>query len=323
MSQTLPVAFEHDPDAERVDVTVGGELFTAYRYDHTLPGLKKPVLHPILTPGGNHLTRGYPVDPRPEDRRDHLHHAGLWFSYGNVNGTDFWNNNDEVPEDEREEYGVTRHRGIERAEGGDDGGELTVRMAWLTPDDRAVLDQETTYAVRGRPGERVLDHRTTLSANEDVTLFDDKEGLLCVRLARELEHPPDETIAGPAEDATSDPDPTGEYLTSEGVRGTDAWGTRARWIRLTGALGGEDLTVGVLDHPGNVGHPTHWVARGYGPLGPNPIAPSIFEDADPMDLALAAGESLAVRYRIIVHDGTLPPEALEDRYRAFAGAEGS
>jgi hypothetical protein len=49
-------------------------------------------LYPLIADGGITVTRGYPLEPRPGERVDHPHHAGLWFNYGEVNGFDFWNN---------------------------------------------------------------------------------------------------------------------------------------------------------------------------------------------------------------------------------------
>jgi hypothetical protein len=72
----------HEAD-RRVDVLVGGKPFTSYVWPTTL---KKPVLYPIVSSKGVIVTRGYPLDPRPNERIDHPHHAGLWFNYGDVNG---------------------------------------------------------------------------------------------------------------------------------------------------------------------------------------------------------------------------------------------
>src|SRR3979411_3145644 len=82
----------HDAD-RRVDVTVGGKPFTSYIWPTTL---KKPVLYPIRSSTGAVVTRGFPLEPRPNERVDHPHHAGLWFNYGDVNGLDFWNNSDSI-----------------------------------------------------------------------------------------------------------------------------------------------------------------------------------------------------------------------------------
>jgi Methane oxygenase PmoA len=82
----------------RVDVMIDGQPFTSYMWP---TALKKPVLYPLRTATGIVVTRGYPLEPRPGERTDHPHHAGLWFNYGSVNGIDFWNNSEAIkPEDE-------------------------------------------------------------------------------------------------------------------------------------------------------------------------------------------------------------------------------
>src|SRR4051812_34523931 len=80
--------------ARRVDVYVNDELFTSYIYPTTI---KKPVLYPIRASSGTIVTRGFPLEPRPGERVDHPHQVGLWFTYGDVNGLDFWNNSDAIP----------------------------------------------------------------------------------------------------------------------------------------------------------------------------------------------------------------------------------
>ena len=86
-----------DEAHRRVDVTIDGQAFTSYIWPTTL---KKPTLYPLITDDGVTVTRGYPLEPRPNERVDHPHHAGMWFNYGNVNGFDFWNNSDAIkPED--------------------------------------------------------------------------------------------------------------------------------------------------------------------------------------------------------------------------------
>src|SRR5690606_32999404 len=60
----------------RVDIIIDGTLFTSYLYG---ANLTKPVLYPILTSKGNVITRGWPLDPREDERTDHPHHIGLWF----------------------------------------------------------------------------------------------------------------------------------------------------------------------------------------------------------------------------------------------------
>ena len=83
-----------------VAVTVDGAPFTAYTWADEGFFLAKPVLYPILTGSGTPVTRGFPIAPRPKERVDHPHHIGLWFNFGNVNGLDFWNNSEDIKEEE-------------------------------------------------------------------------------------------------------------------------------------------------------------------------------------------------------------------------------
>ena len=63
----------------------------------------------------------------------------------------------------------------------------------------------------------------------------------------------------------------GDYLTSEGKKGDAVWGTRGKWAMLSGTVGGEPVTIAILDHPKNPGYPTYWHARGYGLFAANPL----------------------------------------------------
>src|SRR6202789_4702735 len=63
-----------DEAHQRVDITIDGKPFTSYIWPTSL---KKPVLYPLITDEGVTVTRGYPLEPRPGERVDHPHHAGL------------------------------------------------------------------------------------------------------------------------------------------------------------------------------------------------------------------------------------------------------
>src|SRR5512143_813211 len=173
--------------SNRVDVLVDGQPFTSYLWPDTL---KKPVLYPLRTASGTVVTRGYPLEPRPGERIDHPHHVGLWFNYGDVNGLDFWNNSDAIKPAERHKYGTIRHVRIKRAESGKDHGEIEVEMQWLNPDGKPLLRENTTFIFHAGPNLRAIDRITTLTAlDERVVFHDNKEGVIGLRVARQLEQP--------------------------------------------------------------------------------------------------------------------------------------
>src|SRR5512145_454787 len=93
-----PVDVRPVPAERRVDVTVGGQPFTAYIWPERLA---KPVLYPLRSARGTIVTRGFPLDPRPGERVDHPHHVGFWLNYGDLDGVDFWGNSEAIPPEER------------------------------------------------------------------------------------------------------------------------------------------------------------------------------------------------------------------------------
>lgn len=318
-----------DPEAQRVDVLVDGQLFTAYLYADTLSVLKKPVLYPIRAAGGTPVSRGYPVDPKPGERVDHPHHIGLWLNYGDVNGLDFWNNSDAVSAERRDEMGTIRHGDVESTESGDGAGELVVSAHWLAPDDEPLLAERTRFIFRAAPDVRIIDRITQLTALEQAVSFEDnKEGMLGLRVTRALEMPAEGPVKvvgqdGAVVETTSNAGVTGRYRNAEGVSGyPDVWGKRARWMTLSGVVEGDSVTVAILDHPANVGHPTYWHARDYGLFAANPLGQAVFSEGEErLAFALDPGESTTFRYRVVVFSGDASTAAVEDWYADFTAAD--
>src|SRR5213082_703006 len=115
-------------DQRRVDVLVDGKPFTAYIYPTTV---KKPVLYPLRAASGTVITRGWPLEPRPGERVDHPHHVGLWLTYSDVNGLDFWNNSDAIPAARAPKMGTIVHRAVRHLESGQGAGALEVTAEWV------------------------------------------------------------------------------------------------------------------------------------------------------------------------------------------------
>jgi hypothetical protein len=313
----------------RVDVLVGGKPFTSYVWPTTL---KKPVLFPLRSANGVVVTRGYPLEPRPGERVDHPHHAGLWFNYGDVNGLDFWNNSDAIPAAQASKYGTISHRSVRSVKSGVGEGVLETTEEWVTPDNTPLLREETRYVFRAGPGLRGVDRITTLTALDTaVTFHDTKEGMLGLRVARSLEQPSTEPVRLLEQDGSITTVPaadtagiTGRYRSSEGLRGDSVWGTRARWTALDGNVEGEPVTIAILDHPRNPGFPTYWHARGYGLFAANPLGVKDFTNGQrSLELHLEPGESTTFRYRILILTGPDATGRIESEYRDFTGQGGS
>ena len=313
------------PAERRVDVFVGGEPFTAYIWPERLA---KPVLFPIRTAGGTLVTRGFPLEPRPGERVDHPHHVGLWLNYGDVNGVDFWNNSEALAPDEAAKMGTIHHRAIKHAEGGPEGGTLEVEADWVMPDGSTVLKETTEFVFRGTKDSRTIDRVSRLTVPDGrarVLFADNKEGVLGLRVTRALEAPSkkpevftDASGTPTAVPVLNNEGVNGVYTSSEGLEGGAVWGTRARWVALSGHVEDEDVVVLLLDHPANPGHPTYWHARGYGLFAANPLGQKVFSTGrEELDLALDPGEKTVFRHRLAVLPGPFSTERAEAAWRAF------
>src|SRR5579875_3314573 len=212
---------------QRVDITVDGRPFTSYIWPATV---KKPVLFPIVDADGVTLTRGYPLAPRAGERTDHPHHDGLWFNYSNVNGFDFWNNSDAIPPERAPKMGTIVFDKIVSHKSGPTKGELVTNSTWIDGNKHPILAETTRYVFAQDGSMRRIDLIVTLKALDQAVFHDDKDGLLGLRVARWLESPEEKGgtftdsngVATPVAAAANLPGvapPTGEYLTSEGVKG--------------------------------------------------------------------------------------------------------
>ena len=107
-----------------------------------------------------------------------------------------------------------------------------------------MLEETTRFEFSGTMHQRIIDRITVLKANTDVLFKDAKDGLLGLRLAHALEMPTtkDQKFTDDKGNITvvkggTDTIPNGNYLTSEGKQGNDAWSTRGRWCKVYGQDG--------------------------------------------------------------------------------------
>jgi hypothetical protein len=298
----------HLPEEKRVNILMDGQLFTSYIYPDDL---EKPVLYPVMAPGNIELTRGFPLEPRAFERTDHPHHVGIWFNYGDVNGLDFWNNSYRVPEDRKDRYGTIRHREVVGTESGKTG-ELQVQAEWQNAAGETLLEEATTLHFFEENGDRIIDRVVTLRAKDQPVLFEDnKEGMIAIRVARELEFPSDKPLkltdaqGKPQEEAVlNNEGVSGNYLSSEGKEGGEVWGTRAQWMKLYGEINDTPVAIAIIDHPQNPGYPTYWHARTYGLFAANTLGQKVFsEGKEALNYRLTPGEEVTFRYRMVFSGG--------------------
>jgi hypothetical protein len=312
------------PSEKKVEVRYNDKLLTAYCFfDLT----EKPVLFPIKTVSGVNITRGYPVAPRAGERTDHPHHLGLWMNYESVNGLDFWNNSSAISPEKKSHYGSIRHKSLIVSQDKNHPSLETISH-WVNQEGQVLLEEKTLFVFAIKGSDFIIDRIATLEAKVPEVLFKDvKDGMLGIRVARELEMPSKES--GKFVDssgnvtAVSEMDNTkvtGMYTNHEGLMGDEVWGKRSQWACLKGKKDGETISIAIVDHPKNDGYPTYWHTRGYGLFAANPLGQKVFSNGkEELNLSLKSGEKKVFRYRIIIHSGSeLTEAAINDQMVRFA-----
>ncbi|HTN76302.1 MAG TPA: PmoA family protein [Pirellulaceae bacterium] len=293
---TLSAAeFTIDKQDDGLTIKLDGKLVTRYV---TKSGAK-PILFPIVGPSGKELTRGWPMrDALEFEAKDHPHHRSLWFTHGNVNGIDFWS--------ESGKNGTIVHREFVKSAGGPTATIVSIND-WLAPDGKKVCEDERTLRF-GQTGEtRWIDFDTTVKATEGpLTFGETKEGSFGVRVY--------ETMKLTAKKG-------GRIVNSEGVTDKAAWGKAAAWVDYQGPVDGETVGIAILNHPKSFRFPTTWHVRDYGLFAANPFGGKDFS----ADVAknyghhdLAKGESITLRYRVILHQGDEKSAKIAEAFADYA-----
>jgi hypothetical protein len=157
---------------------------------------------------------------------------------------------------------------------------------------------------------------------------DVKDGFLAIRVASELEMPSKEpgvyydasgkktTVAPSGKNAT------GKYYSSEGLTGDSVWGTKGKWVMLKGEKNGKQITIGILDHPSNVGYPSYWHARGYGLFAVNPLGRKVFSNGkEELNFTLEPNKSVTFKYEVLVaSDVKIDDKTMNEEEARFSAA---
>ncbi len=292
------------PGQNKIDVLIGNKYFTSFLYPDSL---EKPVLYPVHAANGTIVTRGFPINTQPGEPTDHPHHVGIWFTYENVNGLDFWNNSYAIPKEKKYLYGWIKTDST-LAISGNKTGTIYYHANWTNQQNDVLLEEATYLEFSGTEHLRIIDRTTVLTADTTVNFNDAKDGLYGIRIAHALQIPTskDQEFKDNKGNVTivkggTDKVANGNYLTSEGKQGDDAWSTRGRWCKVYGKMGNDSVSIAIIDHPENPNYPTFWHARGYGLFAANPLGEKIFTNGkSSKNLTLQKGESVTFRYRIVI-----------------------
>lgn len=267
----------------------------------------KPVIYPLIGPDGVAMTRSYPIaDALPGEKQDHIHHRSFWFTHGEVNGVDFWAEGDGT--------GTIEQTSLEADS---DGGTVTIvtNNAWKTPQGETLLTDQRQVVFHDVAGMQTIDFDITLQAGEkEVHFGDTKEGSFGIRVAGTMK---------------VDAKLGGLITASDGKQNAEAWGTPAAWVDYTGPIASADADesaeekkiygIAIMNHPSSFHYPNRWHVRTYGLFAANPFGEYHFTGGKPTDgVRLAAGESLTLRYRVLLHRGDTESADIAGQWKRYS-----
>ena len=230
----------------------------------------------------------------------------MWFNFGDVNGLDFWNNSFAIAAAEKPKYGKIAFEKIVSLDS--KLGKLIVSANWIDINKNVLLNEQTSYVFSGKGNTRIIERITQLTAKNQVTFTENKEGLLGMRLDRAFEEPatkPEIFLDAKGVETLvpvlNNEGVNGVYRNAEGFKAGEVWGKRSKWVALRAVKEGEVITIVILDHPNNLNYPAWSHARGYGLFASNNIGGRAFDkNSSPIQKVLATGEQMVFKHKIII-----------------------
>lgn len=302
----LPVVTVQDKEGPTVQVLLDGKVFTEYWYQD----VPRPFLYPVIGPNGEGVTRSFPMkDSVADEPQDHIHHRSLWFAHERMNGVDFWS--EAVGKHGKQVHARFGFVGVK-----DGQAVIESENNWAGPDGKLILtDSRRVRVIPLAAGQTAIDFTIVLKPEkEDLLIGEAKDGLCAMRVNAAM------ALKDQAKEKQGVSQ--GHILMSTGKKDAEAWGTRAAWCNYFGPdAGGKPAGIVMMDHPGNLRHPTWWHARDYGLCSANPFGQGAFEKAfegkKAGDHTVKLGTTLKLRYRYVVHNGQLQAPEIEALYQQF------
>jgi Methane oxygenase PmoA len=269
----------------RVAIVIDGLPVAVYCYQDEQ--ITRPYFAHVRSPGGVQVTRHHPpIDG--QDLTDHgTIHPGIWLSFGDLNGSDYWRNMARV----------RQAKFLEGPTGGAGKGTFAVRNQYLDQRDptQVVCEEDARYTFLARPEGFLILWDSTFSSDKKFAFGDQEEMGLGFRVATPLR-------VG-ASGAGALPAGNGSMTNSAGAKNEAAiWGNPADWCDYSGTMGGQAVGLAIFCHPGNF-RPSWLHARDYGFLTANPFGRQAFGKGDKSSVEVRPGEKLRLRYGILVYSG--------------------
>lgn len=265
---------------DRIRVLVAGRLFTEYRY---ADDQKFPYFFPVIGPRSG-------VGITTIGQTNYPHHSSLWFGCDRVNGGNYWAGDAKA--------GRIAPKTTRVVKG--DGEKIVFEQdcEWVKADAPSPFKDHRRIEIRAPSADRrEIDFDITLTALEPVKIEKTNHSLFSARMA------PDMSVTG-----------GGRLRNAEGLeaeKGT--FGKPSPWMDARGTRAGITEGLAIMVHPSVPGFPPPWFTRDYGFLSPTPM---FWPEKGATEFA--KGDTLRLRYRVIVHGDDPAPAILQAEFDGWA-----
>jgi hypothetical protein len=270
-------------EKSQVVVTVGGQVFTCYKFD---AAQKYPYFWPVNGPASGKSITTETSEPYP-------HHHSLFFGCDRVNGGNYWQEGNE-----RGQIVSQRPKIIEAS-----GSRVvfTDTGLWKQPGKEPVIrDQRQIVITAPSESLRFIDFTITLEPLTDIRILKTNHSLFSARVVPELAVTAGGTLIN-AESKTSE-------------KGT--FGVASPWCDYCGTRAGVTEGIAILQHPSDRWYPAQWFTRDYGFFSPTPMNRL---EGDKLDIP--KGEKLTLSYRVVVHSGDTQKAGIPALFAAYKQTE--
>lgn len=264
----------------KIDITIGNLFFTSYIFSSDE---KYPFFYPVNGPSGASVTSmrngTYP------------HHSSLFFGCDRVNGGNYW------------QEGLERGQIISLREDiiENDGSRVVIEneCIWRRPGAVSPVKDLRKITITAPSKELFqIDFEVTMEMLMDVTIEKTNHSLFSGRM-------------DPALAVTSG----GTMINAEGETGEKGtFGKASPWIDCYGKRGDKIEGMAIMQHPSNNWYPSPWFTRDYGFFSPTPM----YWPADDKATVMKKGETIKLKYRVLVHAGTNETAKIAEEFKKYA-----
>lgn len=264
----------------KIDVTIDNLFFTSYIFAENE---KYPFFYPVNGPSGAGVTSmrngTYP------------HHSSLFFGCDRVNGGNYW------------QEGLERGRIISLREDivENDGPRVVIEneCIWSRPGAVSPVKDLRKITITAPSKELFqIDFEVTMEMLIDVTIEKTNHSLFSGRMDPALA-----VVNG------------GTMINAEGATGEKGtFGKASPWIDCYGKRGDKIEGMAIMQHPSNNWYPSPWFTRDYGFFSPTPM----YWPADDKATVMKKGETIWLKYRVLVHSGTHETAKISEEFKKYA-----